>query len=97
MSLIARTAALRAARLLALVALLSVTALQVEEAGHWHQPGDGFAECLLCKSSAGTALLSLQVGIALFAVAVFAPRLRQRVAVVRRSIHRLARGPPQYS
>ncbi len=51
-----RSPFLRLARLFAFAALLCVTALQAEEAGHWHESGDGIAHCLLCKSSAGVAL-----------------------------------------
>jgi len=51
-----KNAARPLARALALVALLCFGALQVQEAGHWHEPGDSYAQCLLCKSSSAVAL-----------------------------------------
>ena len=49
-------------RILALVALLCVGAMQVQEVGHshWHEQGDGYSECLVCKSSSG-AILPMEV------------------------------------
>ena len=38
------------------MALLFTAALQAQEAGHWHELDDTYAECLLCKSGADAQL-----------------------------------------
>jgi hypothetical protein len=50
------TTQLPLARILALVALLCAGALQVQEAGHWHELDDSYSHCLVCKSSGAAAL-----------------------------------------
>jgi hypothetical protein len=56
MHLTRTTTQLPLARILALVALLCAGALQVQEAGHWHELGDSYSHCLVCESS-GSAVL----------------------------------------
>jgi len=47
------------ARALAVVALLFVLGLQVQEASHSHTGEDAVAQCVLCKSGSGAAAVSL--------------------------------------
>lgn len=49
----------RFARIVAVLALLCLTGVQVLEASHAHGPGDSPAECLLCKTSAPLPLASV--------------------------------------
>ena len=46
----------RYARLLAVLAVLCVTGLQFQEASHNHATDDGLSHCLVCKSSADSAI-----------------------------------------
>lgn len=43
-------------RVLALVAVLCFGALQLQEAGHWHDTFDGYSQCLVCKTGTSVAL-----------------------------------------
>lgn len=86
----------RAARLVAVLALLCVSGLQVLEASHTHGLSDAQAECLLCKSSAPAALSAvpaLALFLLLLACFTAAPRAAQ---VSPRYLPLQARGPPRY-
>ena len=58
MQLTGRTNKSALTRVLALVALLCAGALQVQEAGHWHEQDDSYTQCLVCKSAGSAALPS---------------------------------------
>lgn len=86
----------RAARLVAVLALLCVSGLQVLEASHTHGLSDAQAECLLCKSSvpaAVSAVPALALFLLLVACFTAAPRAAQ---VAPRYLPLQARGPPHY-
>ena len=87
----------RAARTLALLALLAVAALQVQEAAHSHAPDHALEHCLVCKSSADTALPSSTaepVSLGHREGPTSAPRARFERPFFP---HFLARGPPAAS
>ena len=46
--------------MLAAFALLFVLGVQVQEAGHTHGADDAIGQCVFCKSSPGTAAVSLR-------------------------------------
>ena len=98
-SLLHRNTALPLTRALALVALLCVGALQVQEAGHghWIEHDDTSVQCLVCKNSVGTALpleapAVQPIGIVAGAAVLLAPAL----SAVDFSPS-LPRAPPYYS
>ncbi len=92
-----RTAHLRLAKALALVALLCVAALQVEEASHWHKPGESVTHCLVCKSSAGTALVSLEYTVHPVSAATPERSAPASAVAIRRDTAYQPRGPPALS
>jgi hypothetical protein len=97
MYLTLNTGKLPLARVLALVAFLCAGAMQVQEAGHWHELDDSYSQCLVCKSSGGTALpFEAPVGIASGPVKVEATPI-QRDTLPGKALPFQARGPPHNS
>ena len=99
MQLTRTTGRLPIARVLALVALLCASALQVQEAAHNHglDLHDSYTQCLVCKSS-GPAVIALEI------TAVGDPAnsgiVATAVTPAPRVVHGapfLARGPPLYT
>ncbi len=83
--------------MLAFAALLCVAALQLHEAGHWHEASDTTAHCLVCKSASGLATAQpAETGLPQFA-AVLLPQAERQPLPASSPSHRLARGPPSIS
>jgi hypothetical protein len=96
-SLFNRRSCSRTARALALVALLCVVGVQVLEAGHLHNLGDGSAECLLCKSSPLLATVAAATLLLLALAGAERPGHSRLAALATRRHSRRARGPPFHS
>ncbi len=87
----------RLARILAVVALLCVSGVQILEAGHAHGVNDPVAECLLCKTSPPAPLASSVPALLAFFLLLFLPALRLAPQLQRSYCPRQARGPPLHS
>jgi hypothetical protein len=87
----------RLARILAVVALLCVSGLQILEAGHAHGSNDPVAECLLCKISPPAPLASNTPALLAFFLLLLLPALCLPPQLQHSYCPRQTRGPPLHS
>lgn len=87
----------RLARILAVVALLCVSGVQILEASHAHGINDPVAECLLCKTSPPAPLASNPQALLAFFLLLLLPALRLAPELQRSYGPRQTRGPPLHS